>query len=234
MTGIQYIAPVEFTGANASSLPIVLTDLAVAGATRRFLAKAVNQAIGTAVPSWADSAGSGTALIPASSTAPTLATVGGLRAVQFNGTSDGLQQALSMAQGHTLVLVANIVTPNTVGTTTLSGSYTTAAVDGARLQTSVNALYANAGTAMAVAAQNVTGWRVIVVSFNGASTVVNINGTEYTGNAGALPRTVFTLGFERGGSFSALAVAEANIYPTALGSTDRASLVTALRAEYGI
>lgn len=234
MAGIQYVAPLQFTGANASTLPQIVTDLVVAGATRRFVAKSVNQAIGTTVPSWSDIAGSGTAIVPVSSTAPTLSTVGGIRSVLFNGTSDGLQQSVSMNQGHSLVLVANIVTPNTTGTTTLSGSYVTAGVDAARIQTSLTAMYANAGTAMTIAGQNVTGWRVIVASFNGASTVVNINGTEYTGNAGTLPRAVFTLGFERGSLFANVAVAEAALYPTALGSSDRAALVNQLRSIYAI
>lgn len=235
MPGIQYIAPVEFTGTNAGTLPIVLTDLTVAGAVRRFVAKAVNQLVGTTVTTWADSSGSGTSLAVATSTAPTLATVGGIRAVQFNGTSDGLQQSVSLTQGHSLVLVSNVVAPVTTGTTTPSGSFASSGVDSAQFQTSNTDLYVNAGTAMKVGTGlNVTGWRVIIVSFNGASTVVNVNGTEYTGNAGALPRAVFSLGFQRGASFSNLAVAEAALYPTALDATQRAALVTQLRSDYGI
>lgn len=235
MPGIQYIAPVEFSGANALTLPIVLADLPVAGATRRFVAKAVNQAVGTTVATWADIAGSGTTLSTASSTAPNLATVGGIRSVQFNGTSDGLQQNVSMAQGHSLVLVSNIVAPVTTGTTTPSGSFTSAGVDSAQFQTSNSDLYVNAGNSMKVGTGlNVTDWRVIVISFNGATTVVNVNGIEYTGNTGALPRAVFSLGFQRGASWSSMAVAEAALYSTALDAAQRASLVAQLRADYGI
>jgi hypothetical protein len=235
MPGIQYIAPVEFTGTNADTLPIVVNDLPVAGAVRRFVAKAVNQAIGTTVSAWADITGSGTSLVPASSAAPTLATVAGVRSVRFDGATQGLQQNVALTNPHSVVLVMNIVVPQTTGITTPSGSFITAGTDLGQLQTSTTDLYVNAGTSLKVGTGlNVTGWRVIIISFNGASTVVNINGVEYTGNAGTLPRAVFSLGFQRGASWSNMAVAEAILYQSALDATQRAALVTQLRTDHGI
>lgn len=235
MSGRQSKVSTEFTGAAAAAFPILLHPLPVAGAVRRFVARAAGVPVGGTVTTWKDSAGSGTALSTASSAAPTLATVGGVRAVQFDGTSQGLQQTVALTNPHSLVLVMNIVVPQTTGITTPSGSFLSAGVDLGQLQTSTTDLYVNAGTALKVGTGlNVTGWRVIVISFNGGSTVVNINGTEYTGNAGTLPRAVFSLGFQRGASWSNLAVAEAILYQSALDATQRAALVTQLRADYGI
>lgn len=235
MPGLKYEAAAEFTGSAAAAFPVQLPALPVAGALRRFSAKATGVPVGATVATWKDSAGSGTTLAPVSSTAPTLATVAGVRSVLFNGTNQGLQQSVSMTNPHSIVLVSNVVTPNTTATTTQSGSFVTSGVDAGRVQTSLTGLYVNAGTGAQVGTGlNVTGWRVIVVSFNGASTVVNINGAEYTVSAGILPRAVFTLGFERGASWSNVAIAEAALYNGALDSTQRAALVTGLRAEYGI
>lgn len=235
MSGLKYKANQEFTGSAAATLPVLLHTLPVTGFLRRFAAKATGVALGATVSSWKDSAGSGTTLVPVASSAPTLADNQGIRSVLFNGTNQGLQQSVSMTNPHSLVLVSNVVAPNTTATTTQSGSFVTAGVDAGRVQTSLAGLYVNAGTGVQVGTGlNVTGWRVIVVSFNGASTVVNVNGTEYTVSAGSLPRAVFTLGFERGASWSNVAVAEAILYNGALDSTQRAALVSGLRAEYGI
>lgn len=235
MTGIFYKAPQAFTGAGAGELPMIHNALPVPGAVRRFIAAGTRVPEGSPVERWADEAGSGTALTTAGTTAPVMSTVAGVKAVKFNGTSDGLQQNLALPAGHSVVLVGNIVTPNTSGTTTLLGAYQTANVDAGRIQTSLTDLYVNAGQGLKVGAGlNVTGWRVIIVTFNGANSPVTVNGTRYTGDPGALPRAVFSLGFERAGMWSTLAVAEAAVYGRALTTADHDKLTAYLRDKYGI
>lgn len=235
MAGIFYKAQQAFTGASADLLPMIHESLPVAGAVRRFLATGTRVAEGSPVESWADETGSGTVLATAGTTAPTLSTVGGVKSVLFNGTSDGLQQNLTLGAGHSAVLVGNIVAPNTTGTTTLMGAYQTAGVDAGRIQTSLTDVYVNAGKGFKVGSGlNVTGWRVMVVTYNGVGSPVTINGERFTGDPGNLPRAVLSLGFERSGLWSNLAVAEAAVYDRALTTTEHDTLTAHLRAKYGI
>lgn len=233
MAGLQYIAGSEFTGAKADGLPMLLHKLPVAKPARRFVAKGLVGASGTSVASWKDVAGSGTILAPEASTAPKIGSVAGVRSVVFNGTSDGLSQQVSLPNPNTLVLVANILTLNTTANVAIAGASKTAA-DGGQILAAVKELYVNAGTNARVGVGlHQTGWRVYVISFNGANTVVNINGTEYTVTAGSLPRELFTLGFRQGADFANIAVAEAALYAGAMSSTERAATVVGLRAVYG-
>lgn len=233
MAGLQYIAESEFTGPKAAGLPTLLHKLPVANPARRFVAKEIVGAAGTTVSAWQDSAGSGTVLAPASSTAPVIGTVTGVRSVVFNGTSDGLSQSVQLTNPHTLVLVANIIKPAS-GNATIAGGFVSSATDGAQFRTALTDMYLNGGSNFRVGVGlNTTGWRVYVISFNGTGTVVNINGVEYTGNGGTLPRAIFTLGYQRGGEFTNIAVAEAALYSGAMNSAERASTVAQLRSAYG-
>lgn len=233
--GLFHRASQPFEGTRAVTFPMIYSALPVDGAVRRFVAEGTRTPDGGDVSVWDDAAGSGTALATAGTTAPSMATVGGVRSVLFNGTSDGLQQSLSQPSGHSAVLVANIVTPNTTGTTTMLGSYMTANVDAGRIQTSLTDLYVNAGKVFRVGAGlNVTGWRVFVVTYNGVGSPVTINGTRYTGDPGALPRAVLSLGFERSGLYSNLAVAEVALFDRALTTAEHDTLTAHLRDKYGI
>lgn len=233
MQGLQYIASSAFAGSRADSLLLLIHSLPVANPSRRFVAKALTGGVGTVVQSWEDSAGSGTNLTTANSTAPRLGSVEGVRSVVFNGTSDGLAQSVSLPAPHTLVLVANILTPN-AGNATIAGGFNTSGADSAQLLTGVKEIYLNAGSNLRVGVGlNTSGWRVYVVNFNGADTVVNINGTEYTGNAGALGRAIFTLAYQKGAQFSNIAVAEAALYAGAFSAASRKATVDHLRTVYG-
>lgn len=233
MSGLQYIAESDFTGPKAAGLPLLVHNLPVANPVRRFVAKGLGGGAGTVVDAWKDAAGSGTVMAPASSTAPVIGTSAGIRSVIFNGTSDGLSQNVSLTSPHTMVLVANIIKPTT-GNAAISGASVTTGADSAQLLTGVNEIYLNAGANLRVGVGlNSTGWRVYVVTFNGANSVVNINGTEYTGNPGALGRAIFTLGYQRASQFTNIAVAETALYSGAMTSGDRAATVTKLRSIYG-
>lgn len=220
--GQIYRTDTAFTGSGAAALPVVPKPLPVPGPLRRWDAETIRSANGTILTGWQDTANGTTLGVSVGN--PTIETVDGVRAVRF--TNDILQQSLTLGQPHTVVLAFKHVSLNTTGTATLFGAQEVIGTDGGVLQTTaLGDLYVNAGTAYKVgSATATTGWKRVIVVFNGASSVISINGTEWAGNFGAQSRLLFSLGGQRSAQFTDTAVSHASIYPKALSSAERADL----------
>lgn len=241
---IVYKADSTFTGGAANTLPLLIHDLPVAGAARRFIAGAIQQEPGTAVTAWKDSAGSGTSLVPgnaayAASQPPTLGTHDGRRAVMFDGVDDGLYQDLQLAQPHAVVFVGKLI--NLAGETAnpliVGGRKGAAGADEANIilgGSTTNRVFTMQGGANLGNIRADENWHVIVANFNGANSVLRVDDTEQTGSAGTLSREVLSLGFHKAGPYAEMAALELVVYSGALNSESRAATVTALREHYGI
>lgn len=220
--GYLYRGTEPFTGIRSASFPLALNKLPIYGASREWNASSLDVAIGTPVTSWVDVA-SNTALTAVTGS-PTLEMVDGVQAVRF--TNDIMQQTYSLAQPHTVALSFKHVTLNTVGTATIFGAQVVIGSDGGVLQTNtLGDMYLNAGAGAKVgSASGTTGWHRVVAVFDGTSSTIVLDGVEYVVNAGTLPRAAFSLGGQRNGQFTDIAVTHASIFPRAIDATERADL----------
>jgi hypothetical protein len=238
---VLYTTDVTFSGPNISGLPIAIHDLPVAGYKRRFLAKSLQLADGATVNKWPDLVAGGASLdpVPTYGLAPYAGTVDGIQSVTFNGTTQGLKTSAVMNQPHTLVMVAKLRDAGITGLRIMAGGRLGAdiAVESATLGTSGNAgsknYFLEGGTSFAGPTAD-TAWHVFIGVFNGASSVLAVDGTETTGNTGTARRDILTLAYHRAGQWTNMAVAEVALYDKALTAGERTSTVTALRAQYGL
>lgn len=215
----------------------VLHPLPVTGFNRRFVASQLSGVDGSSVASWADVAGSGTALTPGgvsgANTAPVIATDGGRKVVSFDGTNAGTGQDLAMSQPHTVVIVGRFTSITAAAVQTLSGGIGSGSranlyIDG----TAPGNLRLNGGATLTGPVID-TSWHVFVGVFDATSTLT-IDTNEVSAAAGTNARTKFTLATLDGSSKGAVNIAEAITYPVALNSTQRAALVSDLKSFYGI
>lgn len=236
-----YTTDAAFTGPKIASLPLAVHDLPVSGYKRRYLAKNLQLANGATVSTWPDMVAGGAALdpVPTYGAAPTAATVSGIPAVTFNGTTQGLKTSAVMNQPHTLVIVAKLQDTGVTGLRIIAGGQNGSdpAAENAVLGTSGTApnkiLYLQGGSTINGPAADQS-WHVFIGVFNGASSVLAVDGTEVTGNTGTARRDILTLGYHRTGLWTNVAVTEVALYDKALTAGERTSTVNALRAQYGI
>ncbi|TVU61561.1 LamG domain-containing protein [Paenarthrobacter nitroguajacolicus] len=236
-----YTTEAAFTGPKITSLPLAVHDLPVSGYKRRYLAKNLQLTDGAAVNAWPDMVAGGAALetVPTYGAAPTAATVGTIKAVSFNGTTQGLKTSAVMNQPHTLVIVAKLQDSGVTGIRIIAGGRlgSDTAVENAVLGTSGTApskiLFLEGGSTVNGPAAD-QAWHVFIGVFNGASSVLSVDGTEVSGNTGTARRDILTLGYHRAGQWTNMAVAEVALYDKALSAGERTSTVNALRAQYGL
>lgn len=210
------------------------------GYVRRFLTSAIPTDSGT-VGSWSDGTGSGTALTTSSgTTAPTVATVGGIKALTFDGVSQGLSQLLPLNQPHSVAIVAKLDVLTSSAVQVILGDQDVVGVtDRANIFVSgaigSRALRSTAGTTLASSATLTNEWCVILATYNGASSVIRVNSTETTGSVGSFPREGLSVGHYKNGSTPGkFAAAEVVAWPYALSVADRAATVAAMSDHYGI
>ena len=92
-----------------------------------------------------------------------------------------------------------------------------------------------AGNLLPYGAQTINQWYVMGGTFNGASSIVSLNGIEVTGNAGSLSNTGFTLGAWGGiGFFLNGDIAEVVVYNAALTLAQRTQVSRYLGTKYNI
>lgn len=219
--GFLYKAPVNFTGSNAAGLPLANPTMPVPGAVRWFDASAIRANPGTAVTSWSDSTGTGPALA-ATNGQPTLELVDGLRAVRFQSAI--MQQSIQLAQPHSLVLAFKLVSAP-AAVVTIAGSMVRSGTDGGFVQMNgVGELYANAGSVWKAATGVSARWHRLILSFDGVNSRMLLDGVSSTGDPGALPRAMFSLGGFRNASFSDIAVSQASLFSRALTTGEMATL----------
>lgn len=224
--GNIYRATTAFTGAPA--LPVVPDALPAKGVRNRWDADTILAANGAVLTGWADSAAGLNMGVAVGD--PRVETVDGHRAVRF--TNDIMQTALSLPQPHTVVLAFKHVSLNTTGTATVFGAQQAIGTDGGIFQTNtVGDFYANAGTAFKIGGQATAGWKRLIVVFNGASSVVNLNGVEYAGNFGTQHREFFSLGGQRSAQFTDIAVTHASVFSKALTTQERTDLAAWLTGK---
>lgn len=238
-------APTPLTG-DTSRLPVApgaVWTLPVSGATRRFVANALTQAVDTDVTSWADHLGGSPATVAGggtSATAPTLVddAVGGFRALEFDGAADGLGLAHTGPQPYTLMILArmrSLPAGNKILYGAGSGTNGNIFISG-----SLGTWQANAGAGLNVPATGSgvpdTGWHVITAVFNGATSRLRVDDSAITGDAGTTAPTSMIFGRLPGtpsaGTAAPVNIAEAVLWPSVLSTSDVDTLVAAFRNRY--
>lgn len=239
MTALVQYAYESFTGPNIANMERLPAFLPVAGYDRRFHAQAFASAKdGTAVSSWLDATGSGTALTPSGSgvtgaTAPSVATMGNEKVVRFNGVADSLGQLYSTPEPYTLTLAFYLPEAK-------PDSWLMSVADGALL-----ALFTNAtnilrwyGERRAQGPELKVGWHVVTVTANGAETAIRLDESqESTLIAGGVTytRNRLTLaGSTQNTNRARLDVAECIHWPRPLSAQEVTTVHSALKTRYGI
>lgn len=91
----------------------------------------------------------------------------------------------------------------------------------------------HAGVTVSSSKPGDTSAHVFIVVHDGANSVLSIDGTEWTGNAGANAPTGLRLG-ATSGSYNAVDIEDIAFLPYAAGPAKRASLLAEAKAQYGL
>lgn len=228
---------------NPGDAPVRPRGLPVPGAVARWIVSSLP--VAPTIARWESAISTGPVLIypDGSNTAPTMGIVDGIRAARFNGTSSGLSAPLALPQPHSLAMVVKTHVLDDTALRVLSGDQAVAGGvdDNASVyafgdaSNGTRSIRINAGSGPATSITPTDEWGVIVVVFDGSSSVVRLNAAEQTVNAGTKPREGITFGHYRSGRDHArMDLAEAAVYPFALTAAQRDATVAGLRASYGI
>src|SRR5215471_9045052 len=193
---------------------------------------------GTAVSSWGDSSASGIALTQATSAnQPIFKTniLNGNPVVRFDGIDDRLRAAstLGLSQPNTIFIVVGNWNSSTAG-----NLVDVATGDGARQLVAYDTgvalgFYAGTGFVSDAPATH-PGYICISALFNGASSTINVNGTQVlTGNPGSNGLGQPTIGSDGGNAFGG-DIAEIIVFNRALTAAERANVENYLGNKYGI
>ena len=193
---------------------------------------------GTAVSSWGDSSASGIALTQATSAnQPIFKTniINGQPVVRFDGSNDRLRAAstLGLSQPNTIFIVVGNWNSSTAG-----NLVDVATGDGARQLVAYDTgvalgFYAGTGFVSDAPATH-PGYICISALFNGASSTINVNGTQVlTGNPGSNGLGQPTIGSDGGNAFGG-DIAEIIVFNRALTALERAHVENYLGNKYGI
>ncbi len=161
----------------------------------------------------------------------------GLPILRFDGVNDYMAASFTLAQPCTTCMVFQQLAVGAGGAhdSLLNG---TAAEAGFYQQTGVPSqkayVYAGATLADSVSQYGTAGFVSLIVQLNGASSLFSINGTtKASGNAGsATPGGVTVAAKNDGTRTTQIDVARVIVYPTALNSTDLATLNAYIQAVY--
>lgn len=179
-----------------------------------------------AVSAWADQSGNGRDLIQA--TGANQPTVQGDGTILFDGTSDFLKTAaFTLNQPDTIYLRMKQVTWIAQDAIFDGNTLSSGAVYQNSITPNVRQFAGLDSTENGAMAVNT--WASMAAVFNGASSVLQIDGTTVTGNAGAGNKGGFTLGAASDGTRpSNIQVAEVIIYNVAHDATTRAQVIAYL------
>lgn len=195
---------------------------------------------GAAVTSWPDRAASDRALAPNTSS-PTYVTgaINGKPAVRFNGTTDAMYNTAFPVLNQPIT--AFIVAKRTAATATIAALLNSAIVSdewtAALLVSDTQNIGAYAGEFAVGPAATSTNPNIYEAVFSGTNSVLAVNGTSSTVNAGTDPWSGgVTVGANAGrlGEWFNGDVAEVIVYSGALSSADRAAVRAALGSKYAI
>lgn len=214
-------------GTSASGVPAVIKT----GYTSRYKASDLTDGAGTVITAWVDE--TATANFTGAN-GPTLRD-SGFKYLEFDAANDALARASFPAEPVTLFFVARCrVAADGVSKILAagSGSVTNHIVG----LSSTGDFIANSGVALGTVDGD-TSWHVLSVTFNGTSSVIQIDGqTAESGTTGTgTPGTTLYLGRDRsGGNFYPWDVAEVILYSSALATDDRRGTALALLADYSL
>lgn len=178
---IQKYAPVAAAASPAPNLgPNPMTTVA-----RSWLASGLTT--GTAVASWKDTIKGVTVAQPVEARRPIVGVEGNTKYVRFDGVDDFLDNETDpRVAAETVAMVMRIYKPVTGGKRYFGSGFTSTATRVFGLASSLDNYIANAGTAFSPspAIAPTAEWAVVLVAFNGASSVISVNGREAVGNTG--------------------------------------------------
>ena len=201
----------------------------VTGLVNRWRADSIAAANGSAVASWAALTG-GVALTAAGTAQPTYITAGinGKPVVRFDGTTDRLDATVTdRMQPVSVMVVAKLAS------TAVSGMLYNA--EGVELYAEGGRWIGWGGAALDGGAATTSASTIIFVA-NGASSAVNVNGTQVAGNAGSTGHNApINVGdYSQGGYRLGGDIAEIAVYSRALTASDITALRAYTVAQYGV
>lgn len=225
---------------DAADLPLFIPSLPVAGIYRRYLATDSDAAVGTAVTSLANRGSASGAATASPAVAPTKRAAGGVTYLEFDGTNDLIAAPTDAALGAGAVTAYGVARFRALPATGHIWPIVSLSALGAQNYGIVTQNNGKAGiyreTAVAVLNSPLPGtdWHVFVGVFNGATSVVRMDGTE-SGAVTTGTGTMGALGVGPGlSSRPQVDVAEFGMFDRALDATERSNLVAALQAQYGL
>lgn len=208
-----------------SSIPLLT------GSSREWNAR--SHAVGGTVAPWPDLRGGASLINAGGSAQPTVMEESGSKFVRFDGVDDLVADTSFVGtQPHTRVVRFRwVVAPS--GSKTVVGSTGTGTAGNTFGTVSASNNYqANAGTPL-VASPAIapdTGWHTAIIVFNGATSVLSIDGVETVGNAGAQTGGGIRLGAASGTTptvFSNIDYKRLAVLPYAADSAQRAAILAA-------
>jgi hypothetical protein len=219
--------PATVTDPSAGIMP---WNLGITGFTHRWDPTLVTEPVGSNVLSLHDHIGT-LDLTAAASGTKTLTAAAGFKYLAYSaGGSLGHQplpaSSAGFTDGFSVVIVAKITAGNAVFCNI--GGY---AIDFGG-NGKINIYNYAATTASLQTVANGTGWHIIVISFNGATTKATVDGVVYSATTFAAPTTYRNLYF--GGGTSGIDGALFATHPTVLSDADRLTVHNTIKARLGI
>jgi hypothetical protein len=190
--------------------------------------------VGGVLAPWVDLRGGASLINAGGSVQPTIVAESGVKHVHFDGVDDIVPDAtFSGAQPHTRVIRFRWHTLPVAGRTVLGSTGTGTAGNTFGIVSAANNYTINAGTPL-VAAPTIapsTAWKTAIVVFNGATSILSIDGVETAGAAGANTGGGLRISAGSGTTpttFAAIDVRAVAIIPRAADSTERAAILSQL------
>lgn len=236
--------PGTLTGPNVSGLPFYsdAPALGVPGYGYRYRAESITAAAETTVTSWPTIAGANALTVPSGRTAPTLKASGSRRFVKFDGVNNVLQNAaLSMTGQRTIVAVARVAdTTLATGHDILSIASST---DIGLQKIAANNTYSaflpgTASRSFSDGAGGIGIWRFFAITFTATEGILYVDGNASAAVTTGLTSDMLTslrLAYLNQPAPGNVEIAEVVTWPTALTSTEIATVRTNLRiAQAGL
>lgn len=232
MTALGIRALVSFGDTSLPQIEDLDPIASLTGSTKEWVARDLTT--GDLVGSWADRRG-GSPLISSGAARPVVMVESGKRFVRFDGVDDYLQDTGgTFSQPHTKVIRFRFQGTRKASESILGTPVTTTS---AQMNVFINAAmtqYASfaSATLITTAGGVNTNWHTLIAVFNGASSVLSIDGTEVSGATGSNTSGGTRLGRGSGSStvFSTIDVQRVALLDHAADSTERAAILTAMAA----
>lgn len=193
---------------------------------------------GNKIPTLTDFSGNGYhATNAAPATQPTYVSsgIGSIPAVEFLGAQFLVNAAFSSAQPNEIYIVLKL-NLNTAGVSFIAVDSNNAANRHILFKTSVTDSYSiQAGTRLDDGSSNLNA-HVIYGVYNGVSSIISVDGTDTSGDAGAQSMNGITLGarYDQALLFLVGQISEVVIFNSSVSAGNRTLLKTALGSKYGI